>query len=349
MENPPALGLQPLSHAVACCDTDLRLTFADPGFLRVLELPAHPLDCPVSEWQVAAAAAAWVGALHHVRNTGEGTGLEFSSASAGTTAHWELEVWPQRQHGQVTGLLSVLRNVQDRRQTEAELARATDHLENFLYTAAHDLRSPVSNMQVLLNLFLEHPQEAGKHALLEHFSQSMQQLVGTIDGLVEVLEVQSTFRVQAQEIELATLFAEVLRELEAEATAAGAEIISNFEALPRLRYINYYLRSILRNLLGNALKYRAADRPLRVQVQASRVNGFAVLSVQDNGPGIDLARSGHKLFQPFSRLNAAGNGKGLGLYLIRNIVQRNGGRIEAASPAEGGVCFTCYLREYDEG
>ena len=70
------------------------------------------------------------------------------------------------------------------------------------------------------------------------------------------------------------------------------------------------------------------------------------LAFADNGLGIDLSRQGHKLFRPFSRLTTRGEGKGLGLYLIKNMVEKNGGKVMLHSTPGQGTTVTCYLVEY---
>ncbi|HLK98425.1 MAG TPA: ATP-binding protein, partial [Hymenobacter sp.] len=263
---------------------------------------------------------------------------------------------------QVKALLSVVRDATAQQQVEAELARtqaemtqqreqltrANGHLENFVYTVAHDLRAPVGNLSVLINLLLERPHDDESQLLMEHMHQSLRQLENTIADLVEVLEVQSTFKVITHQLALEQAYADVKAELSTDFAAADAVVETDFSALPEIVYIRSYLQSILRNLLSNALKYRAPGRPLRIQVRSWREDGFAVLAVEDNGLGMDLLTHGHKLFRPFSRLTTQANGKGIGLHLVQNIVQRNGGHIRADSQLGVGTTFTCFLREYEQ-
>jgi signal transduction histidine kinase len=229
------------------------------------------------------------------------------------------------------------------------LARVNGHLENFVYTAAHDLQGPVGNLSLLLRLVHEHPADAERDLLLEHMHQSVRQLESTVADLVEVLEVQSTFRVVAHRLTLAEACARVETELRTELTEAGAAVETDFSAFPSVVYVPSYLHSIFRNLLSNALKYRSADRPLRIRVRSWHEGEWVGLSVQDNGLGMDLATHGHKLFRPFSRLTTRATGRGIGLYLVQNIVQRNGGHIRADSQPDQGTTFTCLLREYEPG
>jgi signal transduction histidine kinase len=106
-----------------------------------------------------------------------------------------------------------------------------------------------------------------------------------------------------------------------------------------------YLESILKNLISNALKYRAPERAPTVQVHSRRQGLAVVLTVTDNGRGIDLARDRERLFEPFARLTADGEGTGLGLHLIQALVQQRGGSLDVSSTLGIGTTFTVLLPE----
>jgi signal transduction histidine kinase len=345
----------PLSDACACCDANLHLTAANAAWAHLLGRPAEavvgePAAAVISGF---AAGPVWLSALQHVRETGTAVAVALPTSETDDLVPPTLEVWPVLTNGQITALLSLVRAALPA-QAEAvlarqrdQMARANGHLENFVYTAAHDLQGPVGNLGLLLRLLQEHPADGERAQLFEHMQQSVRQLEGTVADLVKVLEVQSTFRVVVHPVVLAETYAQVQAEFSTELRAAGAEVETDFSALPAVVYVRGYLHSILRNLLSNAIKYRSPARPLRIRVWSWPAEGLAGLSVQDNGLGMDLQAYGHKLFRPFSRLNTQTPGRGIGLHLVQNIVQRNGGHIRAESQPDQGSTFTCLLREYE--
>jgi signal transduction histidine kinase len=356
MDHPASAAPTPLPDAYACCDAELRLTAANEAWATLLGQPVTALlgQPAAVVARGFAADAVWLAALQHVRETRVGIAMALPpvEGSAGLVPP-TLEVWPVLGSGRVTALLSLVRTALPA-QAEAELARQRDqlarvngHLENFVYTAAHDLQGPVGNLSLLFQLLHEHPAAAERDLLLEHMYQSVRQLESTVADLVKVLEVQSTFRVVAHRLDLAQACAQVQTELHAELTEVGAVVETDFSALPDLVYVRSYLHSILRNLLSNAVKYRSPGRPLHIRVRSWREDERAGLSVQDNGSGMDLTADGHKLFRPFSRLTTQATGRGIGLHLLQNIVQRNGGHIRAESVPDQGTTFTCLLREYE--
>jgi PAS domain S-box-containing protein len=362
MENTCSTLLDILPEAIARYDLGLQITFANRSFEQLLGEPAALLGKTLPDILGPVTTTAWQETLQHVRFTGAPTCVEAQLPGPDETVRYcQVEVLPElAPDGQVVALLSVARDITAQRQAKAELIRSRQqlarqheqltrvngHLENFVYTVAHDLRSPVGNLGVLTNLLQDLPHDEESQMLLEHMQISLKQLESTITDLVEVLEVQSTFQVVVHMLQLNDVYTEVTRELTTE-IPADAILEADFTGLPELTYIRSYLASIFRNLLGNALKYRADSRPLVITVKAWREDGFAVLCFQDNGIGIDLPNQGHKLFLPFSRLTTLAEGKGIGLHLVSNIVQKNGGRIDVKSTPNAGTTFTCFLKEYE--
>jgi len=101
-------------------------------------------------------------------------------------------------------------------------------------------------------------------------------------------------------------------------------------------------------LLSNSIKYRSYDHPLEIKVHITKKEIYTVISVTDNGIGIDLERYGHFLFKPFKRLTVERNGTGIGLSIINNVVKKNGGKIEVTSNINKGATFSVYLVSYPE-
>lgn len=307
-------------------------------------------------------AQAWEEALHTVAATGNPVVIELAHSQPEAGRHYQVEVAPQfsSEGSPAASLMSVLRNVSELRQSRADLQRSlrqmesqhaellkvNGHLETFVYTAAHDLRAPVANLMVLTKLLAGNPKPEQHPMLLETMQQAVARLDHTITGLVEVLEVQSTFRVAVQSTRFEDILALTREELAAEIRIAGATLSADFAACSHINYIRAYLASIFRNMLGNALRYRAEGRPPEISVISGRTEEFVTLAFADNGTGIDLSRQGHKLFRPFSRLTTQGDGKGLGLHLVKNMVEKNGGKIAVESTSGRGTTFTVYLKEY---
>ncbi|UOQ76558.1 ATP-binding protein [Hymenobacter sp. 5516J-16] len=103
------------------------------------------------------------------------------------------------------------------------------------------------------------------------------------------------------------------------------------------------LRSVVYNLLSNALKYRHPDRAPHVQICCQPQEGYQVLEVQDNGLGLNLQQGQDKLFAMFQRLHTHVEGSGIGLYMVKRMVENAGGRIEVQSELGRGSVFRVYF------
>ena len=229
-----------------------------------------------------------------------------------------------------------------------QLARTNQDLDNFVYAASHDLRQPVNNLRGLFeelcrSATFQDPEEA---VILRLFDESLTSLNTTVTDLAAVVQEQRQPGEPTTEelVALAPLFQEVLQSLAPQITAAAARISTDFTALPDVKYVRGNLRTIVLNLLSNAIKYRHPDRRPEVAVRAYRQANCPVLEITDNGLGVDLAQHGHELFHLFRRFHPfAGEGTGVGLFLVNRIIQHEGGHIDVESEVNQGTTFRVRL------
>jgi PAS domain S-box-containing protein len=228
-----------------------------------------------------------------------------------------------------------------------ELAKANQTLDSIVHIAGHDLRSPINNLKALLSIHDHTDNEDEKAQLMRYVRESVRRLDGTVGGLLRILETNYSTETLVQHLSFADALEVVLADYGEEARRLGVRLLPDFYDCPRLRYNETYLLSILRNLVSNAIKYRSPKRPLQLEITAGRSGECVVLSVRDNGIGMDGTQVRDKLFKPFSRLSADGDGKGLGLHLVKSMVEKNGGYIRVESTPDVGTTFRVYLKEYE--
>lgn len=232
--------------------------------------------------------------------------------------------------------------------TNQQLVRSNLDLDNFVYAASHDLKQPVHNLDGLLDELLRSVQVVDpmeEQILLPLIRQALRQLNGTIDELAALGQAQQTSAGPVETVALAEVTAEVLRTLEPQAHIARALITTDFAARPAVSFPRANLRTVLLNLLSNALKFADPDRPARIHLAMQVVDDQTVLVVQDNGLGFDAQKYGQELFHLFRRLHGHMPGSGVGLYLVNRIVQANGGRIQVESQEGQGATFRLWLGE----
>lgn len=240
------------------------------------------------------------------------------------------------------------KQAQQRLQTQNdELVRINKDLDNFVYTASHDLRQPIYNMAGIFEELTRttHFSDPDAAELIAMFEQALQRIYATIQDLADIVQVQRRReQVPAEPTEVLPLLQAVIRGMQEQVEAAGAKFELDTAGLPTLWFVRSNLQSILYNLLSNALKYAAPGRPPRIRVRTELLDGVSVLTVADNGLGIDLERYGTELFQMFRRFHDHVPGSGMGLHLVQRLVQQAGGRLGVESTVGEGTTFRLYLQ-----
>jgi len=224
------------------------------------------------------------------------------------------------------------------------LSRSNADLEQFAYVASHDLQTPLRNMvsyAQLLDRRYKGRLDADADDFLGFIVDSSKRMTQLINDLLEYARITSQDR-PLLPTPADTAVTRALANLKAVLDQSGADI--TIGSLPPVMAEPSHLVSLFQNLLGNALKYRMPDRPLRLSVTAERIDPeWWRFAVTDNGIGIEPAYH-DKIFEIFQRLDPASEleGTGIGLTLCRRIVHRFGGAIWIESTLHVGttVFFT---------
>ena len=232
------------------------------------------------------------------------------------------------------------------RQMAQELSRQNAGLLQFSYIVSHNLRAPLANARGYADLLGRvAPGSAVFEESLQHLRTSLQELDAVITDVTSVLTVRDQGEVlRPESVGLAAVCEQVRYTLAPALRACGGTIDCDLPPDLLLTGSRAYVHSIFYNLLANAVKYRAADRPLQVMVAGGRRPGQGlVLTVVDNGSGFDAEQAGGRVFQLYSRFHAVPEGRGMGLFLVKSQVEALGGRVEVRSRVGEGTCFTLYF------
>ncbi len=229
-------------------------------------------------------------------------------------------------------------------QKNRELVRTNNDLDNFIYTASHDLKGPASNIEGIagqLQKRLGNQADETGEMLLSLLGQSAQKLKHTINDLTEIAKVQKNMEEETEVNFFSEALADVQHDIAPVIEAAGATITAQFEATT-IPFQKKNLRSIFYNLLTNAIKYQSPHRPPVIRIETRTEEKYIRLTVEDNGLGI---REQHqeKLFRMFKRFHTHVEGTGIGLYIVKRIVENNNGRIEVESEEGRGTAFHIYF------
>lgn len=228
-----------------------------------------------------------------------------------------------------------------------QLVYINKDLDNFIYTASHDLKAPISNIEMLMSelLFELSEESLGNPEVRRIFNMiqgSVFRFRKTIASLTEISKLQKEELNRQEHVVVAEVVREVELDLEKMIAEYGAHIETDVADCATMAFSEKNLRSILYNLLSNGIKYSHPDRKPQVKVSCGQVNGLQVLQVKDNGLGLAPAQK-NKLFTMFKRFHDHVEGSGVGLYMVKRIVENAGGRIEVESELGVGTTFSVYF------
>jgi len=244
-----------------------------------------------------------------------------------------------------TGLL---RDVSDRKRIEAELLDSDQRKDEFLAVLAHELRNPlapISNALQVLKHAREQPQRVD--AVREVMERQIHQLVRLIDDLLDVNRItRGKLHLRRARVELADVVSAAVESSRTAIDAPGHQLVVDLPSEPVWLEVDAMrIAQVISNLLANAARYTPAGG--RIELRAHSDGESVRISVTDNGIGIardSLAR----VFEIFAQLNEprarASNSLGIGLALVRSLVEMHGGSVTAQSAGPGtGSCFAVNL------
>lgn len=301
---------------------DFSFGYGNPSMLRAFRLPAATRDrYTLLEALPPMRGSRAFDAYVRVCETGEPWVYEVTYDTPFGDGYM-LGTWVHRTARLGDGLVNFLTDVTEQRRMEAELRSYAD-------VVAHDLSEPIAGIAMLVGLLERRAAEPPPAGVLEQLRTSTERARDLIDG---VLVYARAGELSTERVALGDLMAEVADDLRVSLEGATLEI----GELPEIEGDPRQLRRVLQNLLGNAVKYRGAA-PLRIEVSALRDSREWVVTVRDNGLGVDPDQA-TRIFGMFSRANQEIDGVGIGLAVCRRIVEAHGGRIWV-EPAGAGSAF----------
>lgn len=246
--------------------------------------------------------------------------------------------------GNIVGASKIMRDITDRKKFEndlihynAELKKANSELDRFVYSASHDLRAPLKSMLGLISVTKD---DIDKDAILRERLTMLENSVLKLDDFIEdILNYSRNARVGLDEDEIdfekivngiqkSHKFMDDLKDLE-----VRVEIQSNGKFISDSGRISI----IFNNILSNAIKYQdATQKKSFLNILITYNNGSAVIVVEDNGIGIS-DKDKDKVFDMFYRATTISTGSGLGLYIVKETLEKLGGKIDMESELGKGT------------
>ncbi len=234
------------------------------------------------------------------------------------------------------------------------LEESNKDLQQFAYIASHDLQEPLRKIQTFSNLILDkHVDEKEKIvSYINKISTSASRLRTLVNDLLDYSRIYSEERFE--KVDLNKIIVDVLSDLELQVKAR--ECVVEITPLPVVDGVSSQLRQVFQNLISNSIKFARKDATCQIRItgelvaskqinaQASAEGKYCRISIQDNGIGFKPEFS-QRIFEIFQRLNGRNEfeGTGIGLAIVKKVVDRHDGLIYASSQENEGATFTIIL------
>ena len=259
----------------------------------------------------------------------------------GTLVEISLTISPVKDHkGTIVGASKIARDITERKKADEDIRRANRDLEQFAFSASHDLQEPLRTVNIYSELLAKRYSDKLDGEALEYLgylrsgATRMEALVRDLIAFTRVSKID----ILPETADANEALSNALEALKGAIEENGAHVIA--EPLPSVSMHGPHLQQVFQNLVGNAIKYRNPEHPPVVHIGAERQNGWPVFSVSDNGIGIDPQYK-EIIFGLFKRLhtNDEYSGTGMGLAICQRIVDQYRGRIWVRSEAGKGSVF----------
>jgi PAS domain S-box-containing protein len=295
-------------------------------------------------WHTITGGGTWTGRLYNRKKDGslywEDTVIAGITDEHGRIASYVAIKEDITSHVEAERRISELNESLEQRVAErtAELERANKELESFSSTVSHDLRAPLRAINGFSRLLLENERaqlSADGQGMLDRIVANSSKLGALIEEILEYSRAAQKPLHSAQ-VDLGKLASTVADELSGEYPGSRVAIA----ALPLVEGDATMLHQVLANLIGNALKFSAGRPDPRIEVGCSRDGGGTAFFVRDNGAGFDM-RYADRLFGMFQRMHSEKDfpGTGVGLAIVKRLIERHGGRVWAESAPDAGATF----------
>ncbi len=229
------------------------------------------------------------------------------------------------------------------------LINKISQLEELNYIIAHNLRGPANNIKLLVDMLKtnDDPQTDSSLKLevseiVEFLDEGSTSLLGSLNTLMEVVQITMNKTIPYDECDAKKIVCDTINQLNSIVYEKNASIKGNIE-VAFIKYPKVFLESIFYNLISNAIKYSAKDRRPEIVVSTYTHDDKVMISVKDNGLGINLEKYGNKIFKLNQTFHRGYDSKGVGLFITKAQIESFGGSIKVKSKEGEGTEFIVTL------
>jgi PAS domain S-box-containing protein len=309
---------------------------------RIINSGYHPKEFIKNLWTTIANGKVWKGELKN-------------KAKDGTTYWVDTTIVPfLNTDNKPYQYVAIRSDITDRKRGEEQIKKSNEkalehnkalefkneQLSDFCNIVSHNLRAPLINISMLVDYIEQSHDEVERKEMLVKIKPVVNHLMDVFNELVESLQVKQDNEIRIDRIILEDTLDKVLMGFEAQIREYNAEICIDFSDASEIHFPQKYIESVFTNLISNALKYKSPNRSPIITIKTKKeVNNTVLLSVTDNGLGIDLIRHKDQIFKIRKTFHKHLDAKGFGLFMTKTHVEAMGGKIWAESQPEKGSTF----------
>ncbi len=329
-------------------DNDLRLMKFSPGAVKQINLLPTDIGRPLSNISTNIKFETIAEDIKRVIADGSVITKEIETANG---KWYQMMTMPYIQEisNLAKGAIITFNDITELKSTQQELdkknislLRINADLDNFVHTASHDLLAPLGNIQMsieVMNAIKVVDPELNR--FLQIINTSVKKFQTLVSDIAFVAKLENDM-IATEMVDVDEIINSIEWSLEDKIKASGAVINRNLE-IKKIRFSKKNLRSIVYNLISNAIKFKGSGQ-LVVNINTVKEKDGIILSVQDNGIGISDEHL-HRIFDIYTRLHSDIEGQGIGLYLAKKIVDASGGNIVVESELGKGSKFMIHFKD----
>lgn len=325
-------------------DSDMILRKFTPPAMKHFRLTEGDNGRPISEISNRIRFPTIIDNIREVIETNQDMEKEIQT----TDLKWyQMNILPYiiRKTNQTNGVIITFIDISSRIEALKQYERLNLNHETVIFALSHDLKGPINNINGLIDLIRNLPDEEKNDAdtLMESLSISVGKLMNTIEDLTASLKDKTDISENSQRINIQNIVEDVRIGLSDRIFSSKARIHTDFQ-VTELNFSRKNIRSIMYNLISNAIKFSEQNGEPDIWLKTEDKGEFVLLTVSDNGPGIE--KENHDLiFFPRVRLNPEVEGTGSGLFIVKRMIEDLGGKIEVESSLGEGSVFRVYFKK----
>ncbi len=269
-----------------------------------------------------------------------------------TDGRWfQMNIVPYIEHEKdvINGVIITFVDITRRLKALRELEKLNSQYETLKYALAHDIRQPISTITLIADgLFIAHKNNDSNQfeKWIKTLKESSKSLDSMIDDFTEGKLEEKAQSSQQKALNIEEICEDILTALKQEIREKKIKVTTDLN-VKEIAFPRNSLRSVFYNLIYNAVKFSDPEKFAEIKISTETAEGYVILCVQDNGVGIPIEHQ-RRIFKKSSRLSKNIPGTGMGLYVVKKMIEDNNGRLKLESEEGVGSSFRVFFKTRPE-